>query len=290
MVYYLILLIDMSFNIELIFMKTKSYALVLLIVILFTSCTEKFDINFENATSKMVVEGVITNDTTRIWVNISKTDPNLGYNPILVSGASVRVWNTAGDTLVLQEVSRGHYEATNTIGKSGDVFNLLVKYKEEEYSASSYMPPLPSLDSLTVKYTGLDRVRIFFEEPANEENYYLFRSIDPAGPWNIIVVSDKFISPNIATDGYVLFAGRRIDMKNGLSPFGVGPWERLIISVSSLNRLDYNYFCSLGMQFSTNGGAYSPAPANPKGNISNGALGLFRASSVSYVTHYPDSI
>jgi len=271
-------------------MKVKSNLYLLFVLLFISSCTEEFDLDLEGVPQRMMVEGLITNDTSRVWVKVSKTNIELGYQPIMVSGADIKIWSNTGDTLTLLEVAQGYYEAANTIGQTGNTYNLLVQYQGEDYSASSFMLPVPTLDSLSVKYTGVDRVRLFFNEPKDEDNFYLIRSENPAGPWNIIVISDKFIRPDIASTGLVLGAGRRVDKKNGISPFAVGPWMPLAVSMSSISEQDYNYFKSIEMQFSTNGGAYSPSPANPVGNISNNALGLFRASSISYITHYPDSI
>jgi hypothetical protein len=60
------------------------------------------------------------------------------------------------------------------------------------------------------------------------------------------------------------------------------------VRLFALTRETYNYYKQVIKQFEDDGNVYKPAPATPAGNISNGAVGLFYASAVSYKLIMPD--
>ena len=78
-----------------------------------------------------------------------------------------------------------------------------------------------------------------------------------------------------------------LKVSRGATPRGIDfypvYWEgdSTYLALSSLTKESYNYYKALLDQFENDGGAYKPTPASPQGNISNGGLGLFRASVVS---------
>lgn len=95
-------------------------------------------------------------------------------------------------------------------------------------------------------------------------------------PWDFSVLSDTFLEPYVSG----------LNVSLGANPRGIEYpiyWEgaSIYIGLSSLTKESYNYYKALLDQFDNNGGAYKPTPASPPGNISNGGLGLFRASAVS---------
>jgi hypothetical protein len=74
----------------------------------------------------------------------------------------------------------------------------------------------------------------------------------------------------------MFFRANKIYWLNGY--FKGGPYY---ITMQSLTSEAYNYYTVLMNQFKTDGGTYKPTPASPVSNISNGALGFFRASSTT---------
>ena len=57
--------------------------------------------------------------------------------------------------------------------------------------------------------------------------------------------------------------------------------DSVYVALSSLTQNAYEFYKILLQQFKNDGGAYQPAPGSPPTNMSNGALGYFRASSIS---------
>ena len=181
----------------------------------------------------------------------------------------------------------GYYKTTKLKGIAGHTYSLTVKWQDKEYHAESYMPPVPEIDSVHFNYTKGDIGKsdfniplIYFKEPKNERNYYLF--ITPGGGrvWTYSILSDEYLKDYV----------NGLDVCKGVSPdywMNAYPDESSIkyfsIEMHSITKEAYNYYKALLQQFKTDGGGYSPSPASPPTNLDNGALGFFRASAVSRV-------
>ena len=57
--------------------------------------------------------------------------------------------------------------------------------------------------------------------------------------------------------------------------------DSIYIGLSSLTIEAFQFYKALLQQFKNDGGAFQPAPGSPPTNMSNGALGYFRASALS---------
>jgi hypothetical protein len=93
--------------------------------------------------------------------------------------------------------------------------------------------------------------------------------------WPFSVLNDAFLEPYVS--GYRVaptIVGVRdyTWLENG---------DSAMVVLSSLNQEAYSFYKTLIEQFKNDGGAYKPVPMSPPTNLSNGALGLFRASAVS---------
>ena len=203
---------------------------------------------------------------------------------------------------------RGYYQTTQIKGMAGNTYTLNINVNNKEYTANAFMPEVPKIDSLTfiVRQGEKEEIKllvplIYFTEP-DEKNYYLFQVSNSSdiidgytayGSWGFSILSDEFL-PNYVL-GLNISSGstpgnRELSYYYQASMLGspiINP-----VKMSSLTEEAYNYYKSLINQFNNDGGAYSSAPATPKGNISNGALGFFRASSVSLAqdTFYIDNM
>lgn len=180
----------------------------------------------------------------------------------------------------------GYYKTTKLKGIAGHTYTLTIKWQGSEYHAVSYMPPLPGLDSVKFNFTkgdiGKDDYNIpllYFKEPQNERNYYLFITPGKSSVWPYSVLSDEFLKPYV----------NGLDVCKGISPdywmtdYPGTNMSYYFIEMHSLTKEGYNYYKALLQQFRTDGGAYAPTPATPPGNIDNGALGFFKTSAVNRV-------
>lgn len=201
------------------------------------------------------------------------------------------------DTIVLTDPyyynKRGFYKTSHLTGIAGSTYFLNIRYKEKEFKASAYMPPIPGIDSIGYLFkkseiTGKNDKYfplIYFKEPQGIKNYYLIQLHNEIfsqsgyenSQWQFSILSDTFLEPYV----------NGLNVSTGYSPRGENYYhvysegDSIYVALSSLTREGYNYYKNIIDQFSNDGGTYKPTPASPPGNISNGGLGLFRASAVS---------
>ncbi len=68
---------------------------------------------------------------------------------------------------------------------------------------------------------------------------------------------------------------------NGLeAPFEYFLGDTARVSIYSLTRQSYLFYFDLVNVLQNDGGMFSPPAANPRTNLSNGALGLFQVSAI----------
>ncbi|HYC86506.1 MAG TPA: DUF4249 family protein, partial [Chryseosolibacter sp.] len=126
---------------------------------------------------------------------------------------------------------------------------------------------------------------ISFSEPQDEKNYYLFGicEVDYYGNamwcgntrvWPYSIIDDKFLPA--AVKGLSIDDGATVAKYAQFYP-DPPPGGGVQVNMYSINAQTYNFYKILLDQFNNDGGAYSPTPATPPGNISGDAIGLFRA-------------
>jgi hypothetical protein len=94
--------------------------------------------------------------------------------------------------------------------------------------------------------------------------------------WGYSIINDEYLTEKVN--------GMRIDdgqSSDGRDFYHISPGDEVEVFMESLTEEAYEYYRIVISQFGSDGGAFSQAPASPVGNISNGALGLFRTSAVS---------
>jgi hypothetical protein len=167
------------------------------------------------------------------------------------------------------------------------------------YHAETEMRSTPDITAITYeirkapvgKSEGLVPL-ISFHEPQHEKNWYLFQichDVFTAEPstycsghsrvWSASVLPDTFLPENIVN----------LSVDNGATvakyaDFYPAPYPGTTVEVQmhSVDKITYQFFKALLQQFDDDGGVYSSSPATPPGNISNGALGIFRATQLKY--------
>lgn len=217
-------------------------------------------------------------------------NPYLGCFKLLYNDTGVIV-----DTLFLKDPpeytnDRGFYKTSKLKGMPGHSYDLQIIVKEKVYNAFAYMPPVPMIDSLGYAKKVLEKdgqeyyiPLLYFKEPQNTTDFYLIqltkdeasRSTNANSLWQFSILSDAFLEPYVN--------GLNLDL--GISPDGTEYsflFERdsIYVALSSLTEGAYNFYKALLDQFKNDGGVFKQTPSSPPTNISNGGLGLFRASAV----------
>jgi len=185
---------------------------------------------------------------------------------------------------------RGFYKTQHLIGIPGRIYSLKVLLEGKEYNASAFMPSVPDIDSIGFVKKVLEKDNtesfvplLYFSEPQGIKNYYLIQLNDEAGSrtysntlWQFSILSDEFLQPYV----------NGLNISQGETPRTIEypiymEGDSVYVALSSLTQNAYEFYKILLQQFKNDGGAYQPAPGSPPTNMSNGALGYFRASSIS---------
>lgn len=222
-------------------------------------------------------------------------DNSIGYYKLIFDSV-----NQEYDTLFLNHPieychERGFYKTTSIIGIPNRTYKLSIYTGATEYVAYDYMAEVPDIDSLQVinepgaegKYDQAVP-KVYFKEPKDQENYYLFQILDDIGEYHRFWIANRIWRYSVLADEYLEPYVNGLKVDDGISPDGIEFYPAYFtgqvvkISMSSISENAYNYFSCLAQQMETDGGAFKPAPASPPTNISNGGLGFFRASAVKY--------
>ncbi len=294
----------------------RNLFILFIIAIVVYSCTKDYDLQLESTQSRLVVDGTITNTKEPYMIFLTKSLAKMTFNANenranaeYINDADIYITDineSVTDTLVKYWSKKrfmpdnannqfidpsdsiyyyGQYQTTKLKGIPGHTYSLTIKWQDQEYHAESYMPPVPPLDSVQFKFTegaigkpSYNIPLIYFKEPQNERNYYLFKTQAVYG-WPYSILSDEYLK------SYV----NGLDVCKGVTPdYWVTnyPYDFLsdyYIEIHSITKEGYEYYKALIQQFKTDGGGYSPSPASPPTNLDNGALGFFRASAVNRV-------
>lgn len=266
------------------------YLFLLIIATMLYSCTEKMDIQLDDAYTRLVVEGRFSTDTTVHKVRLTKTSSYFYNNAALpVSGAIVTI-SDGVNTILLAENSDGVYETPpNTYGKVGKTYQLLIKNVDidkngvfEEYSASSTIYPINTIDSIAMEYIPhfeAWEVKCYVLDHPTED-YYLFNIYK-----NNVLMTDTITEPLVVDDK--LYNG---NYTNGI---GVGylrdkkpdekayPGDTIELEIWRITKEFQKFVMELKDATRPSTPLFSGPPANVKGNISNGAVGYFTAYSTS---------
>lgn len=279
----------------------------LLACLTMTGCVEEIDFQYENSEKRIVIDGSITNQPGPYYFHLSEsitqivTSENGGYNENMgkpVKNATVVLSDNAGNQEQLRFIgertdiydpSQGWYIAESMTGVVGRTYTLTVTWNEKTYVAVDKMKEVSVIDRIDFRTKHLEAKNedvtiplIYFHEPQDQKNYYLmYYTINGykgnSRNWAFSILDDQYLNENV----------NGLEIDDGQSPSGrdfyyqISTGDKVAVYLESLSPIAYFFYKNLIEQFDSDGGAFSPNPASPPSNISNGGLGLFRASAVS---------
>jgi len=252
----------------------------------------------DNAIAVKGAQVIITDNMNQIDtlipvdVNLDEyTLDRFGYYKLLYDGDGNFI-----DTLFLEDPAefnydRGFYKTQHLVGIPGRTYFLKVLSEGKEYQAQDFMQSVPEIDSVNFIKKAPEPGKspivtplLYFSEPQNIKNYYLIqlneeisiRSYSAGILWQFSILSDEFLQPYV----------NGLNINQGETPRSVEypifqEGDSFYIALSSITKNAYEYYKILLKQFKNDGGAFQPSPGSPPTNISNGALGYFRASAIS---------
>ena len=259
--------------------------LIVLALALLCACEETIVLDLNENGSAVVIEALLTNQMGHHYVKVGRTGGfyDVGRTP-RITDAIVTVTDELGNSFDFehQPDSAGYYFAVNPFaGRVGGTYTLTVQAQGQTYTATETLLRVTTIDSLTVEYSedgfvdddGTERfydVLIYTTEPQDTEDYYLFKffrngAVENEDGDGVYYANDDAIAENIEGIEFPDY-------------YAVGDTMRL--EMYSLTRMAYLFYFDLETNVNNDGGLFSPQPANPRSNISNGAMGLFQVSAV----------
>jgi len=259
----------------------KIYIYLLFSVAIMFSCVEDFDVDLNSTYERIIIQGSISSERKAHKVVLSKSaDYFSNQQTPRISGATVTI-SDGTDVFPLSEVSPGVYETDTMTGIPGRTYTLNAIIEGEDYESSCYMNYCPPIDSIQIGYYDYGDyqmedtfvvVLLYAQEPETEGNYYL---------WNVYknevletdTLSEKWLETDLFVNGMYIsgYQAQWLVANTG---------DTLTLEMQSVVEGYYDYFYQVMSVTDWNGGPLAGPPANPKGNISNNALGFFLAYSL----------
>ncbi len=256
---------------------------------IFSACEETVIIEQGELDERVVIEGLIT-DQQNHYVKLTRTRSFYATGAAeAIENAVVSVSDNIGNNHVFvhnpmnNPSENGFYYPVNSFqGQIGAVYALDVQVDGELYTAQEELLPVTTIDSLTVfvdedelddpeeegRFLG---VLFYAQEPQDRKDQYLFK-----------FYRDGEIVKDFPTDIYFsddALLGEAIDDLEIAGYYAEG--EVVTVEMYSLTQEAFIFYSDLFNLLTNDGGMFSPPPANPRTNLSNGALGYFQVSALS---------
>lgn len=271
--------------------KVKNIILIILLLISLVSCTERIDIELDESTVRLVVEGTITTDTISHKVLLSKSSSYyFNQPPEMVSGATVII-SDGNNSYNLAEVSPGVYQtAPSVYGVPGKTYTLGIKLGSQiggysDYLAASTLHEVARMDSVGLAFhpdwstEGIWEVKCYVQDPSTTD-FYRFLVLkngtmlsDTLDNW--FVTDDRFIN------GYYVNGATVSYLDQGSKEERLAKGDTIVVELDNIGEEYANFVWEAQSEIRGSNPLFSGPPANVKGNINNGAIGFFAAYGVT---------
>ncbi len=272
----------------------RIFSIVSLMVIatVFTSCEETVMLDLRQTPTRIVIEGQVTDAPGSQFVRVTAS---AGFyqkgNTERVKDAQVTVRDNTGTVTTFLHNPRGvadsvgYYLPPNGfVGEVGKTYTLKVVVDGKTYEATDRLNRMTTLDSLGYRPSVIRErdkpsdgktyeLLLWAKEPQDTEDYYLVKYYR----------NDSLVYTN-DTDVYILNdygVGENIDGIPSSVYYSIG--DRARWEMFNVSRDAFLFYSDLSTILNSDGGMFSPPPANPRGNFSGGALGFFQVSGVTHI-------
>jgi len=268
----------------------------ILIAVLLSSCTDVVDIEVQSSQSRLTIEasldwekGTLGNEQT-IKLS-SSTDYYDTSTNTSVTGASVKVANdNSGVEFLFTDQNNGNYTTSSFVPVVNQSYTLTVDYNGETFTATETLMPVVDISELSQSTEegfsdDVLEVNIAFEDPVEEENYYLIKLKERGDLLvELFDVDDEFTNGNEIK----LFYEKEEDTDTNTMEFEQGD----IVDVELLG-ISEVYYDFIGILIAQNedSGPFGTTPVALKGNCinvttpNNYAYGYFRLTQVVKETY-----
>lgn len=258
-------------------MKMRNTVSVIFIVLFFTGCEKVVDLKYKNNPSRIVIEGNISNVAGPYFVKITKSVrlTETGAYPV-VDNATVTISDDAGNSETLAPQGNGTYKTATLNGVAGRTYTLTVQAEGQTYTAQSTIPQPVPFDSIKVEAimsTGEMEYNLIpvYHDPAAKGNNYRF----------ILSVNNKLINQHLIQNDDVkngVVNTVRLEINNDDLELKSG--DQIDMTMQCIDPKVALYYRTLALMGDSGPGG-GTTPNNPPGNISNEALGVFSAHTIT---------
>ncbi len=264
---------------------------------LLASCTDVVDVDVQQGPTRLVIQASLdwekgTTGNEQLVKLSTSTEFFETTNNTAVTGASVSVTNdTSGAKFIFADQNNGEYTTTEFVPVLNQSYTLNVVHDGATYTAQETLMPVTDITDLYQdREDGFDdeelELHVEFTDPADEENYYLFK-FQRQGDLlpELEVGDDEFVNENEIDWWYEKEEDEDTDKIDVLKPGDV-----VAIEMYGISEAYYDYMDILIDQIG-GVGIFSATPVAVKGNCinltnpDNYAHGYFRLTEVNRTSY-----
>lgn len=272
----------------------KNIFFILITAVITFSCEETIVLDAKQVEPALVIESHLTTEKKMHFVKLSlSVDFYFDKKPPAVKDAVVNIIDlTTGEIYLFKHNNSGkdNYEgifiSENSFqGEVGHTYELRVNYDGVLYTGQETIIPVTKIEELKYRQNVKEssdpkkegyiyEILLNADEPQETEDYYMFKfyrndSLIFAREAELYFTDDEFL-------------GERI---NDLPlPIFFHKGDKATVAMYSITRQAFIYLNDLMNVLHNDSGMFSPPPANPRNNLTNGALGYFLATDISEET------
>lgn len=262
--------------------------------ILGSSCSERIEIELDSTYARLVVEGAISSDPVKHYVNLSITSDYFSNRPApAVMDALVELsFGEKTIQMIENEEQAGLYETPYAFpGVIGTTYRLDISQVdvnqdgvEEHYHASSTMPGGPELLFTELKYypapfASGHTLFMHASHPPEVNDWFGFKLIKNSDLLTDSLYKYSVLSDEIFDSGY--FSGLPVGFLSDDDPReAIYPADTITLELNCIEEAYYNFVTEAQLEIAGYYPLFSGPPSNVVSNIDNGALGIFTAYSI----------
>lgn len=258
--------------------------MLILLILSCLSCEEVVDVELENSEPRLVVEASLLwnmeKELNTQYIKLTTTAPYFNEEIPPALDASVSVLSPNGIEYVFKEVEPGIFKNDNIPPALEGTYELTIIYKDQVYTAKENYITTTLLEEVLQEnnggFSGEDiEFKIFYTDPAEEENFYLFRFYH--GELSLQIYDDEFTN---GSRTFAFFSDE--DLKAG---------DEVGFEIQGISQRFYEYMFILRSQSGTAGGPFQTQPTLVRGNIVNSTdpdnfpFGYFRLSETNFIPY-----
>lgn len=266
-------------------MKKIQVFFLILITVFFYSCEDVVQVDLKKNTPRLVVEASINwnKGTTGNIQKIKLTTTTDYYSNSIpvVSGATIYIKNSS-DVIFnfVETLKTGEYVCVYFNPVLNEIYTLTVISNGQTYTATETLKPVAPITNIAQNnqggFTGNNiEIKTLYKDPANEENYYLYRYV-----YSNEINSSYYVDEDALYNGNNFFSiSQNSDLKSG---------DKMEISHFGISKTYFNYMrVIVSIAGNSSGSPFQSPPATVRGNIinttnfDNYALGYFSLSEVA---------